>query len=153
MYGNNNFSNFHLDNGARVNNQGAGGHNFIQKPCWQLDVFKDSVFLKMNNSMVNEILHTLPEVIPPALSDMFGEIRSFLTLSTMEVIIDDKEQPFMVGRYGSAIFVVMNHQLLKEFCFLLSNLNTVLLSSTYSLKQKMEKIMYNPPTTMGRPNY
>jgi len=148
------YSNFHLDNNGGQPTQRRAQQ---QAPCFQLDAFKDSIYLKMNNEMAIEFLNTVSfEQIDPTLAEIFHEIKTLIGIKALEVIIDDKSelQPFVVGRFRSGIFVILTHETLKSIVDVLNNVEKTILSSTYSLKQKAERILYQPPNANHRrPNY
>lgn len=154
----NEFQNYHLDNHPQ-HRRVPSGPSYQQRPCWQLDSFKDSIYLKMNNEMAIELLNTISNErnLDPVLADIICEIKNFVGIKQTEVVLDDKIEStqFVIGRFKSSIFVVMTHITLKSLCDVLNSLSTVILSSTYSLKQKAEKILYQPPTPNygTRPNY
>jgi hypothetical protein len=154
MY-NNQFNNFHLDNGA-----GQPPQRRVQQqaPCFQIDAFKDSIHIRLNNEMAMELLNTVvgSEQLDPNLAEIFHEIKTLVGIKQIEVIVDDSsaEEPFVVGRFRSGIFVVITHETLKRMVDVLNNVQETMLSSTYSLKQKCERILYQPPNPHHRrPNY
>jgi len=150
MYGNNNFSNFHLDNGAGQPPQ----RRVQQAPCFQIDAFKDSIHIRLNTEMAMELLNTVvgSEQPDPTLAEIFHEVKGLIGIKTIEMIVDDSsaEEPFIVGRFRSGIFVIITHETLKRMVDLLNNVQKTILSSTYSLKQKAERILYQPPNPNHR---
>ena len=149
------YSNFHLDNGA-----GQPPQRRVQQqaPCFQIDAFKDSIHIRLNTEMAMELLNTVvgSEQLDPTLAEIFHEVKGLIGIKTIEMIVDDSsaEEPFIVGRFRSGIFVVITHETLKSIVYVLNTVEKTILSSTYSLKQKAERILYQPPNpNHRRPTY
>lgn len=166
---NSNFNNYHLDGGYPTPERPApfrrqpvmcatSGPHHQEAPCFQLGSFKNEIHLRMNENMIKELINSIPSealVGSGVLQEIFMELREFIGLAKPEAIIDEKnpEQPFIVGRYRSGLFVMMTHEILHDLCSLLKSLEGKLLSSSYSLKLQSEKILFAPPPNYRRPNY
>ena len=146
-----NYSNYHLD---RVHQSapvsGRTYTNSVRRPSWHLDSFKASIMLKMNREMVGELLNLIEKnSLTDTWKEIFHELKNFAEIveAPVEVIINEENanKSYIVGKYDSTIFLIFNHDTLKELADTLSMLSSKLLASTYSLKQKAEKILYGPP--------